>query len=125
MKDRDKILAKILTETSLVHFEQNGKVTPVITEEHDALQCLLEYESVTRKMIASSKTLFTAQRNKRTKRLILRSPGLGGDALRGCTYQKGEKIDEVAGLPHQPPSALLYQALAPVTVVPGSRLARP
>jgi len=50
MKDRDKILAKILTETSLVHFEQNGKVTPVITEEHDALQCLLEYESVTRKM---------------------------------------------------------------------------
>jgi len=36
MKDRDKILAKILTETSFVHFEQNGQVSTVITEEHDA-----------------------------------------------------------------------------------------
>ena len=93
MKDRDKILAKILTETSFVHFEQNGQVSTVITEEHDALKCLLEFEIVTRKIIASTKPLFTAQRDKRTKRLILRSPGLGGEALRLLSHACKESIE--------------------------------
>ena len=93
MQDRDKILAKILTETSFVHFEQNGQVSTVITEEHDALKCLLEFEIVTRKIIASTKPLFTAQRDKRTKRLILRSPGLGGEALRLLSHACKESIE--------------------------------
>ncbi len=93
MKDRDKILAEILSETSFVHCDQNGKVTPVITDEHDALRCLLDFEIVTRKIIASSKPLFTAQRDKRTKRLILRSSRLGSDAVRLLSPARKESIE--------------------------------
>jgi len=92
MDNQDAAMTKILTLASYVHLDSNGEVMPVITEELDALHLLHRFETVTRRIIAGSQSIFQTRRDKRSGHLLLLNSQLSNDLLFLLTQSQRELI---------------------------------